>query len=138
MIPGTSLLNNYFMGFAYLCGLGWLFLGIAIISDIFMESIEEITSQNKEIELFDKAAEKKFVIEVPVWNETVANLTLMALGSSAPEILLSVIQTIQDIYAEPPVLGASTIVGSAAFNLLVIIGVSIYAVDDMPEGKKVE
>jgi Ca2+/Na+ antiporter len=91
MIPGTSLLNNSFMGFAYLCGLGWLFLGIAIISDIFMESIEEITSQNKEIELFDKAAEKKFVIEVPVWNETVANLTLMALGSSAPEILLSVI-----------------------------------------------
>ena len=28
---------------------------------------------------------------VTVWNETVANLTLMALGSSAPEILLSVI-----------------------------------------------
>ena len=25
-----------------------------------------------------------------VWNDTVANLTLMALGSSAPEILLSV------------------------------------------------
>lgn len=32
-------------------------------------------------------------MEMPVWNETVANLTLMALGSSAPEILLSVIQT---------------------------------------------
>ena len=27
-----------------------------------------------------------------VWNDTVANLTLMALGSSAPEILLSVIE----------------------------------------------
>ncbi len=27
-----------------------------------------------------------------VWNETVANLTLMALGSSAPEIMLSVIE----------------------------------------------
>ncbi len=32
------------------------------------------------------------VIEVPVWNGTVANLTLMALGSSAPEILLSIIE----------------------------------------------
>jgi solute carrier family 8 (sodium/calcium exchanger) len=73
---------------------------------------------------------------VPIWNETVANLTLMALGSSAPEILLSVIQTVQDLYAEPPVLGASTIVGSAAFNLLVISGLSIYAVDEEP--KKVQ
>lgn len=27
-----------------------------------------------------------------MWNETVSNLTLMALGSSAPEILLSVIE----------------------------------------------
>lgn len=44
MIPGTTLLNPGFMGFAYLCALGWLFLGIAIISDIFMESIEVITA----------------------------------------------------------------------------------------------
>ena len=29
-----------------------------------------------------------------VWNPTVANLTLMALGSSAPEILLSLTDTI--------------------------------------------
>ena len=31
-------------------------------------------------------------VYVTVWNSTVANLTLMALGSSAPEILLSVIE----------------------------------------------
>ena len=29
------------------------------------------------------------VIEVRIWSDAVANLTLMALGSSAPEILLS-------------------------------------------------
>lgn len=34
------------------------------------------------------------IVVVRVWNETVANLTLMALGSSAPEILLSVIEII--------------------------------------------
>jgi solute carrier family 8 (sodium/calcium exchanger) len=54
----------------------------------------------------------------------------MALGSSAPEILLSVIQTLQDLDAVPPVLGPSTIVGSAAFNLLVISGLSILAVEE--------
>ena len=68
------------------------------------------------------------IIEKLIWNTTVANLTLMALGSSAPEILLSVISSIKDIEAIPPELGPSTIVGSASFNLLVISGVSILAV----------
>ena len=74
----------------------------------------------------DVIAEKK----VTVWNPTVANLTLMALGSSAPEILLSVIETSSNMGGCPGELGASTIVGSAAFNLLVISAVSIYAVNE--------
>lgn len=64
------------------------------------------------------------------WNATVANLTLMALGSSAPEILLSVIETVKNLGGCPGELGPSTIVGSAAFNLLVISAVSIYAVNE--------
>jgi len=71
----------------------------------------------------------------------------MALGSSAPEILLSVIETVGGLGGCPGELGPSTIVGSAAFNLLVISGVSIYAVhegndnsderdQDMPKGIK--
>ena len=60
----------------------------------------------------------------------------MALGSSAPEILLSVIQTMQDLTAIPPELGASTIVGSASFNLLIISGVSIMAVEEEPKKVK--
>jgi len=54
----------------------------------------------------------------------------MALGSSAPEILLSIISTVKDLEAVPPEIGPSTIVGSAAYNLLVISAVSILAVGD--------
>lgn len=57
----------------------------------------------------------------------------MALGSSAPEILLSVIETISTLNSVPGELGPSTIVGSAAFNLLVISGVSIAAVGEEPK-----
>jgi len=61
----------------------------------------------------------------------------MALGSSAPEILLSVIETVKNLGGCAGELGASTIVGSAAFNLLVISAVSLYAVnesnDDSPD-----
>ena len=57
----------------------------------------------------------------------------MALGSSAPEILLSVIELISTLGSTPGELGPSTIVGSAAFNLLVISGVSIAAVGKQPK-----
>lgn len=52
----------------------------------------------------------------------------MAFGSSAPEIILSVIETFKTMGKPASELGASTIVGSAAFNLLVISGVSVYAI----------
>ena len=74
---------------------------------------------------------------VAVWNPTVANLTLMALGSSAPEILLNVIQAGGELGKMPGELGPATIVGSAAFNFLVITGVSVASVseedDDRPD-----
>lgn len=79
----------------------------------------------------DTGKEKEY--KVQFWNATIANLTLMALGSSAPEILLSVIETVTTLGSEPGELGPSTIVGSAAFNLLVISAVSIISVDD-PKG----
>lgn len=53
----------------------------------------------------------------------------MALGSSAPEILLAVIETSGSLGEEAGELGPSTIVGSAAFNLLVISAVCIPSVD---------
>jgi solute carrier family 8 (sodium/calcium exchanger) len=53
----------------------------------------------------------------------------MALGSSAPEILLSVIESLKDLGEPAGVLGPASIVGSGAFNLLVISGISILSVD---------
>jgi len=117
----------------YLCVLFFIFIGIGIISDIFMEAIEVITSQTQIKEIKDSSGAVVGTIEEIVWNPTVANLSLMALGSSAPEIMLSVIETITQIDDTPGELGPSTIVGSAAFNLLIITAVSIMAVDEKPK-----
>lgn len=127
-IPGISLLPNAVLGIGFLFFLGYLFLGIAISADIFMEAIEVITSKTKIEELYDENGENHYQVEVPVWNATLANLTLMAFGSSAPEIILSVIETIKTMGKPAGELGAATIVGSAAFNLLVISGVSVYSI----------
>jgi len=51
----------------------------------------------------------------------------MALGSSAPEILLSVIEIVGNGFRAGD-LGPGTIVGSAAFNLFCITGVCVIAV----------
>jgi Ca2+/Na+ antiporter len=48
----------------------------------------------------------------------------MALGSSAPEIMLASVEAIATSF-KPADLGPSTIVGSAAFNLMVITGFCI-------------
>ena len=69
-------------------------------------------------------------VEKMFWNPTIANLTLMALGSSAPEIILSVADTMGTLGDLPSELGPQAIVGSAAFNLLVISAVSIMAVTE--------
>ena len=45
-----------------------------------MGAIEKITSKTKEIHIAGAGDEMANKIEVPVWNSTVANLTLMALG----------------------------------------------------------
>ena len=110
--------------FVYIIAMFFMFLGISIISDRFMASIEIITSQEKDITIKDKVTGRKQVITVKIWNETVSNLTLMALGSSAPEILLSVIEIIGRGFKAGE-LGPSTVVGSAAFNLFVITAVCV-------------
>ncbi|XP_045436635.1 sodium/calcium exchanger 1 isoform X4 [Pipistrellus kuhlii] len=112
----------------YFVAMVYMFLGVSIIADRFMSSIEVITSQEKEITI-KKPNGETTKTTVRIWNETVSNLTLMALGSSAPEILLSVIEVCgHDFNAGD--LGPSTIVGSAAFNMFIIIALCVYVVPD--------
>lgn len=57
-------------------------------------------------------------------NSEVAGATLMAVGSSAPELFTSLFAVFKS--TESLSLGAGTIVGSALFNILVIIGISSF------------
>ena len=139
----------------YLLCLLWLFLGVAQIADIFMCAIEEITSQTRTVRIAkpksqdeaksrqrtsisqsgpesnnNEEAEVEYEeIEVKIWNDTVANLTLMALGSSAPEIILACVEMVFNNF-EAGALGPGTIVGSASFNLLVITALCIVGIPD--------
>ena len=136
-VPGEFLWGRgaHIVIFALL--LIWSFLGVAIIADVFMAAIEVITSKKRKVTVMrtdSNGAQVPSEIEFLVWNETVANLTLMALGSSAPEILLSVLETLGTLQKDttPGGLGPGTIVGSAAFNLLAILSICVTAI---PKGE---
>ncbi|XP_004539998.2 sodium/calcium exchanger 3 isoform X2 [Maylandia zebra] len=114
----------------YFVALIYMFLGVSIIADRFMAAIEVITSQEREI-VIKRPNGETTTTTIRVWNETVSNLTLMALGSSAPEIMLSVIEVCGHEFKSGE-LGPSTIVGSAAFNMFVIIGLCVSVI---PQGE---
>ena len=120
--------NHGFRAAVYGIGLFWSFMAVSIIADIFMAGIETITGKTQIIQIADPEEEEGYKeIEIEVWNGTIGNLTLMALGSSAPEIMLSIIEVFKhSFYAGD--LGPGTIVGSAAFNLMCITGVCIMAI----------
>jgi len=102
-----------------------------------MSAIETITSKTRKIKYPDPENKNKYIeVKVRLWNATVANLTLMALGSSSPEILLSIIEIIGNRF-EAGELGPGTIVGSAAYNLLMISALCISAISS-PETRRIK
>ncbi|KAL8603604.1 hypothetical protein ACOMHN_022556 [Nucella lapillus] len=116
--------------FLYVLAMLWCFFGVAIVADAFMCGIEHITSKTRKIQIPNPNKKDGIkTIEVKVWNDTVANLSLLAFGTSAPEIMMSVSETISNNF-ESGELGPGTIVGSAAFNLFMITGICILSIPD--------
>lgn len=129
-LPAEAAWNRAVRLVFYGLFLAYCFVGVAIIADKFMVAIEVITSKQKTIHLKNERGGLE-AVQVNVWNATISNLSLMALGSSAPEILLAVIETVTTLDDVPVEgLGPSCIVGSAAFNLLVISAICVLAIKD--------
>jgi len=128
MVPsGAYLMQGGTLGIALLLLVLYLFIGIAVLSDVLLAAVGEITTATESVEIRDKANEKSIWIAEPVWNSQIANVTLLALGSSAPEIFLCLFSMLKDIEGVPNQIGPIVLVGSGAFNLLVVSALSIMA-----------
>lgn len=53
LVPGTAILPTGLLAIGYCLTLIYLFLGISIVSDIFMDGIERITSEKTKVEIKD-------------------------------------------------------------------------------------
>lgn len=97
----SNRVNNKYMLIIYGAGVLYTFVAIAIVCDeFFVPALEEIASED----YLDLSMD-------------VAGATLMAAGGSAPELFTSLIGTFQGSEV-----GFGTIVGSAVFNVLFVIG----------------
>ena len=96
----------------YLLALTWLFFGIAVIGNVQMAGIEIMTAARHRVHA--KRGGEWFTMHVLVWNATVANLLLLALGSSAPGIMIVIIDTVTSLGNKASLastLGPSSVVG---------------------------
>ena len=78
-------------------GLIWVLLGISIIADTLVASIEAFTAHSRQVEI----KPGKHLTE-KVWNDAVTTLSILALGYLAPEIVLTVVDLfMKDFHFSP-------------------------------------
>ena len=90
---------------AFAVAILYLFLGIAIVCDDFFTPSLELICERLNL------------------SEDVAGATFMAAGSSAPELFTSTMSLVSENATNE--LGVATIVGSAVFNILIIVAATV-------------
>ncbi|OVA02636.1 Sodium/calcium exchanger membrane region [Macleaya cordata] len=126
LFHGETALGNGLRTFLYILGLAYCFLGLSTITARFFQSMENVVKHTRKVIEIDPLTNEELVRHEKVWNYTIADITLLAFGTSFPQISLATIDAIRNlgqIYAGG--LGPGTLVGSAAFDLFPIHAVCV-------------
>ncbi|EPS70794.1 hypothetical protein M569_03962, partial [Genlisea aurea] len=110
----------------HLVALGYCFIGLSAITARFFRSMENVVSHSRVVEEIDPVSNTKIVKREKIWNFAIADISLLAFGTSFPQISLATIDAIRNVgnlYAGG--LGPGTLVGSAAFDLFPIHAVCV-------------
>ncbi|KAK4282507.1 hypothetical protein QN277_013873 [Acacia crassicarpa] len=121
-----TALAEPFRAFLYFLGLAYCFVGLSAITARFFRSMENIVKHKRVVVEIDPVTHAEIIRHDKVWNYTIADISLLAFGTSFPQISLATIDAIQNIgnlYAGG--LGPGTLVGSAAFDLFPIHAVCV-------------
>ncbi|GAA0186580.1 secondary carrier transporter [Lithospermum erythrorhizon] len=112
--------------FLYFSAIAYCFIGLSAITARFFRSMESVVSHTRRVERVDPSTNTKIITYDKVWNYAIADITLLAFGTSFPQISLATIDAIRNLGSlDAGGLGPGTLVGSAAFDLFPIHAVCV-------------
>lgn len=79
-----------------------------------MQAMDKIVQQTRKVVRRDPHAGVEEVVHARIWNPVLADITLLALGTSAPQISLAIIDAIQQ-------LGEKTSAGTTTFFFIYLL-----------------
>ncbi|XP_010088273.2 magnesium/proton exchanger isoform X2 [Morus notabilis] len=123
---GETALGNGLRTFLYFLFLAYCFLGLSAITARFFRSMENVVKHTRKVVEVDPYTGEEIIRHEKVWNFTIADISLLAFGTSFPQISLATIDALRNLgnlYAGG--LGPGTLVGSAAFDLFPIHAVCV-------------
>lgn len=81
----------------YFLGLAYCFIGLSAITARFFCSMENVVKQTRKVVKIDPSTGNEIVRYEKVWNYTIADIALLAFGTSFPQISLATIDAIRNI-----------------------------------------
>lgn len=98
LFHGETLLSNGVRASLYTVALAYCFIGLSAITARFFKSMEQIMRHSREVVVsVDPHTKEPVVKHEKVWNYTVADIALLAFGTSFPQISLATIDAIRNL-----------------------------------------
>lgn len=97
IFQGETGLGAGFRTFLYFLGLAYCFLGLSAITACFFRSMESVVSHSRKVVGIDPYTGAEVIRYEKVWNFTIADISLLAFGTSFPQISLATIDAIRNL-----------------------------------------
>jgi len=97
LFRGETLLPNGVRATLYTVALAYCFIGLSAITARFFKSMEQIMKHSREVVSVDTHTNMPVVKQEKVWNYTIADIALLAFGTSFPQISLATIDAIRNL-----------------------------------------
>ena len=97
LFHGETLLSNSVRATLYMVALAYCFIGLSAITARFFKSMEQIMKHSREVVGVDPHTNMPVVKQEKVWNYAIADIALLAFGTSFPQISLATIDAIRNL-----------------------------------------